>query len=315
MPKIICGLMGTSVASGSSSLSGSNNLRPFLQMLTSHGVKELDTARVYNSGKSEEDLGTIPTAQENFLIATKAPGFSLGSLSYDKIIENCSKSLAALKQDRIGLYYFHGPDRETKVEESCRAINDLFKEGKIERFGVSNCSREEVEEIHGVCKTNGWLVPTVYQGGYNPLLRTTETALFPTLRRLGMVFYAYSPLGGGYFSRPTEQLRTPPAGGRMDQMKVFSSIYVNNLSLKLHEMLEEACKKEDLSLKTATLRYLTHHSALGKDDGIILGASSLEQMEQNLEACEGDPLPDVVVSAFETLWAEYRKAYNPAYCV
>lgn len=130
-----------------------------------------------------------------------------------------------------------------------------------------------------------------------------------------MAFYAYSPLGGGYFSRPTEQLRTPPAGGRMDQMKVFSSIYVNDLSLKLHEMVEEVCKKEDLSLKTATLRYLMHHSALGKDDRIILGASSLEQMEQNLEACEGGPLPDVVVSAFETLWTEYRKAYNPACCV
>lgn len=135
MPKLICGLMGTSVASGSSSMSGSNNLKPFLQMLTQHSIKELDTARVYNAGKSEEELGTIPSAQQNFLIATKAPGFSPGSLTYDKIIENCSKSLTALKQDRIGLYYFHGPDRETKVEESCRAINDLFKEGRLSGLG------------------------------------------------------------------------------------------------------------------------------------------------------------------------------------
>lgn len=270
---------------------------------------------MYNSGKSEEDLGGIPEAKQQFQIATKAPGFSPGSLTYDKVIRNCGESLAALKQDRIGLYYFHGPDRQTKVEESCRAINDLYKDGKIERFGVSNCSREEVEEIHGICSKNGWIVPSVYQGGYNPLLRSAETELFPTLRRLGIVFNAYSPLGGGYFSRPTEQLRSPPAGGRMDQMKIFSSIYVNDLSMKLHETLEEVCQRENLALKTATLRYLMNHSALGKDDGVILGASSLEQMEQNIKACEGGPLPAVVVSAFEDLWAEYRKAYSPAYCV
>lgn len=314
MVRIICGLMGTSVATGSASMAGPG-LKPFLQMLSRHGIRDLDTARVYNAGQSEQDLGSIPDAKKDFAIATKAPGFSPGSLSYDKIMRHCAESLAALKQDSIPLYYFHGPDRQTSLDESCRAINDLYKEGKIERFGVSNLNRDEVEEIHGICKTNGWLVPTVYQGGFNPLSRTAETALFPTLRKLGMAFYGYSPLAGGYFSRPTEQLRNPPAGGRMDQMKVFSNIYVNDLSLKLHESLEKACQGEGLMLKDATLRYLMHHSALGADDGVILGASSLEQMEENLTACEKGPLPGSVVSAFEDLWTEYRKAYNPAYCV
>lgn len=106
MVKIIAGLMGSSVASGSSKLSHPDQLRPFLQMLRKHNVQDLDTARVYNAGKSEEDMGNISEAKDQFHIATKAPGFSPGSLSYQKVIDNCTASLAALKQDRIGLYYF-----------------------------------------------------------------------------------------------------------------------------------------------------------------------------------------------------------------
>lgn len=168
MVKIIVGLMGGSVASGSASMSGPDQLRPFLSMLKKHRIRELDTARVYNGGKSEEDLGDIPEAKEDFSIATKAPGFSPGSLAYQKVIDNCSASLQALKQEKIDLFYFHGPDRQTPLEESCRAINQLQQEGKIGQFGVSNISAEEVEEIHAICSKNGWIAPTIYQGAYLP---------------------------------------------------------------------------------------------------------------------------------------------------
>lgn len=156
--------MGASVASGSTSMSGVDQLRPFLTMLQKHKVRELDTARVYNKGRSPEDLGAIPGATNDFLVATKAPGFSPGSLSYQNIIDNCNASLVALKQHRIDLYYFHGPDRQTPLEESCRAIHELHTEGKIANFGVSNINPQEVESIYSICSEKGWLKPTVYQG-------------------------------------------------------------------------------------------------------------------------------------------------------
>ena len=166
MVKVIVGLMGSSVASGSTSMTGANQLRPFLDMLKKHNIRELDTARVYNQGMSEQDLGAIPEAKDDFFIATKAPGFSLGSLSYQKVIDDCNASLAALKQDKIDLYYFHGPDRQTPLEESCKAIHQLHQEGKIKAFGVSNCNAQEVEDIHSICLKNGWITPTVYQGAH-----------------------------------------------------------------------------------------------------------------------------------------------------
>nr|OQO28283.1 hypothetical protein B0A51_03902 [Rachicladosporium sp. CCFEE 5018] len=317
MVKIVAGLMGGSVAKGSSSLSGSAQLLPLLVKLQQHGVSEIDTARVYNSGKSEEDIGDVPEPlRASFAIATKAPGFSPGSLAYEKIIANCNASLAALKASKIDLYYFHGPDRGTPMYDSLRAINDLYRSDKFHRFGISNFHVTEVEEIQSLCSEHDFVRPTVYQGGYNAIGRAAETELFPTLRKYGMAFYAFSPLAGGYFSRTAEQLRTPPTGSRMDQMKQFSSMYVNDLSLELHESLSAVCAKDGLTLKEATLRWLMHHSALGKDDGVILGASSLEQMEENLRACEGGPLGEELVNLYEDVWKRfYGAGYSQHYSI
>ncbi|GAB7346959.1 hypothetical protein MBLNU459_g2014t2 [Dothideomycetes sp. NU459] len=293
-------------------------LRPFLSMLSKHNVDELDTARVYNGGQSEQLLGqAVDTVKTHgFRIATKAPGFSPSTLTYDNIIRACKDSLAALKQPKFDLYYFHGPDRQTPLEESCRAINQLHQEGLFDRFGVSNFRVDEVTEVVTICRKNGWILPSVYQGGYNPLLRTMEAELLPALRKYGIAFYAYSPLGGGFFSRPADELRLPPAGGRMDQMKHFQMMYVNDLSLKLLDALTTTCENEGLTVQEATLRWLVHHSPLQAEDGIILGGSSEQQMEQNLKACEGGSLPKPVVDSFEDMWQQYRDSGKAsAYCV
>lgn len=316
MVKIIAGLMGSSVASGSSKLSGQEQLRSFLKTLNARNIKELDTARVYNAGKSEEDLGSVPEAQNDFAIATKAPGFSPGSLAFQKVIDNCNASLTALKQQKLDLYYFHGPDRKTPLEESLRAVDQLHREGKFARFGVSNYHVTEVEEILQLCAKHDFVRPSVYQGGYNALFRAGEKELFPLLRQHNIAFYAYSPLGGGYFSRPAAELRKPPPGSRMDQMAVFSSMYVNDLSLDIHEKLSGSCQEAGLSLKEATLRWIMHHSTLGQEDGVILGASSTEQMEENINACEGGQLPESVVDAFEEAWTRFSGAgYSEHYSI
>lgn len=314
MVKVIAGLMGSSVVSGSVHMSQPEQLRAILTLLSRHGIRELDTARVYNDGQSEQHLGAIKDTVE--AVATRAPGFMPGLLTYDKIIRACNESLAATKQQKFDLDYFHGPDRQTPLEESCRAMNQLHSEGKFDRFGVSNFRADEVHQIVDICRKNGWVLPSVYQGVYNPLLHAMEPALLPVLRGYGMAFYAYSPLGGGFLSRPMDQLRTPPAGGRMDQMEVFQAIYINDMSLELLQRLTETCEKADITVREAALRWLMHHSPLGEADGIILGASSEAQMEENLEACEGVALPSTVVDCFAEISNQYRAAgKDEMYCV
>lgn len=299
--------MGGSVATGAPSVSSPDRLRSFLRTLERHKVSELDTARVYNSGKSEETLGLVSDTASEFTIATKVPGFTPGSLAYEKVLSSCEASLKALKQSKIDLYYFHGPDRQTPIEQSCKAIQELHQAGKIEAFGISNYRADEVRAIHELCSSKGWIKPSVYQGGYNGLARGGETQLFPTLHELGIAFYAFSPLAGGYFSKTSAQLRAPAEGSRMQQMAVFQHMYINDESLTLHDNLEAVCAKEGISMKAAALRWLIHHSVLGEEDGVILGASSEEQMEENLRACEEGPLPTGVVQMFEELWQSWSE--------
>ena len=310
MVKVIFGMMGGSVAKGSSKMATPDAVANVLSILKRHNIRELDTARIYNGGKSEELLGEC-NASKDFAVSTKAPGFSPGSLSAANIVEACNASLKALKQAKMDIFYFHGPDRDTPLEEQCGAVDKLYREGKFERFGVSNLPAHEVQTIYDICKKEEYVLPTVYQGGFNPVGRRAEYELFPTLRKLGIAFYAFSPLGGGYFSKPVEELKAPPKGTRMDEMSVFKDMYVSDTRIQLRENLEKACSKHGIAVKEATLRWFMHHSALEEDDGVILGASSAEQAEENCKACEGGRLPDDVVEKFAEMWPALKDTAWP----
>lgn len=301
MVKIIVGMMGSSVAKGSTSMATVQQVTSFLTAVKSYGVQELDTARVYNAGKSEELLGNS-AAQEQFAISTKAPAFAPGSLAEAKILENAQKSLTALQQEKVDIYYLHGPDRTTPLEEQCKAIGKLYQQGRFKRFGVSNISADEVQQIYDICRSEGYCLPKVYQGGYNPLARSAEVGLFPTLRKLGMSFYAYSPLAGGLLAKPIDQILTPKAGSRYDEMPVFGNIYCTEPLLKALKTQTELGEKHGISIMESTLRWFKHHSPLSAEDGVILGASTTAQIEASLQACEEPSLPQEVAEGWEKLW-------------
>lgn len=275
-------------------------------------MHELDTARVYASGRSESVAGDA-NACSSFAVSTKAPAFAPGSLTYNKIIDNCYASLKALKTEKVDIYYLHGPDRQTPLEEQCRAIGRLYSEGKFERFGVCNISPAEVEEIHGICRREGYCLPKVYQGGYNPIGRGPEPELFPLLKKLGMNFYAFSPLGGGLLAKPIKELVNPEKGTRFADMKVFGDIYLTEEIMGGLEKVQRVCDEEKVPLVEATMRWFKWHSVLaegewGEGNGVIVGASSEKQLEGSLGAWEKGKLSSVLVDAWEELGEGLRKA-------
>ena len=307
MVKVVVGMMGSSVASGSSSLGTPAQVSSFLSVVKSHGIRELDTARVYNSGRSEELLGEI-SASKDFAVSTKAPAFAPGSLTEKKILENCAKSIAALKQDKVDIYYLHGPDRSTSLEEQCRAINTLHQQGRFERFGVSNISDAEVQKIHDICSKEGYVLPSVYQGGYNPIGRSPELTLLPLLKKLNMAFYAFSPLAGGLLAKPLADIQNPSKGTRFEAMKIFADIYLTDQILPQLKHVQKVCDAEGVPLMEATMRWFMHHSPLGKEDAFIIGASTEQQIDHSLTACEMGPLPDSLAGAWEEMWEEIKKS-------
>jgi aflatoxin B1 aldehyde reductase len=111
-------------------------------------------------------------------------------------------------------------------------VNKLHKEGKFERFSLSNFISWEVSEICEILKKHGWIVPNVYQGTYNALHRTIEPELLPCLRHYDISLYAFQPLAGslltGKFELDQKEFET---GSRFDpkrwQGKLHHSRYWN----------------------------------------------------------------------------------------
>jgi aflatoxin B1 aldehyde reductase len=151
------------------------------------------------------------------VLDTKVQSFIPGLHTAEKVAASIAASISALKIPKVHIMYLHAPDRTVPFEETCRAINDAFVEGKFEKFGLSNYTPEEVEQIVQICETNHWVKPTAYQGHYNAIARIHEDILIPTLRKHGISYYAYSPGAGGMFSGKITKASVEKPGTRWDK--------------------------------------------------------------------------------------------------
>ncbi|GME24001.1 Aldo/keto reductase [Neofusicoccum parvum] len=286
------------------------DLQEFVRVLNDYRIKNIDTARIYDN--SEKTLGEIG-APKSFIIDTKAPGFASKALSRDSLISGLNESLSLLKTDKVDIYYLHAPDPDTPIEETVDTIQELHRQGKFARFGLSNFLPEEVQKIHAYAKSKGGVVPTVYQGNYNAVARSIETNLFPVLRDLGIAFYAYSPLAGGLFAKDPDDLANKAASGRFDAStfggNMYNTLYNKPAIIDGLRRWKEIAKAEGDSSVMLAYRWATFHSALdvSKGDAIIIGASRPAQLEQTLKGLEAGPLKPESVKSIEEVWKLIEK--------
>jgi aflatoxin B1 aldehyde reductase len=138
-----------------------------LDTFQQHGHNEVDTARFYGEGSSEEYLGDLDWQKRGLVMDTKLyPTYLLPKLATelyshkpDDLRAGLMASLKALKTDKLDLWYLHGPDRATPFEETLREVNKLHREGYFQRFGISNFYSWEVAKICEICEQNGWIKP------------------------------------------------------------------------------------------------------------------------------------------------------------
>lgn len=280
------------------------------------GHKELDAAYVYNDGETERILGRIlPELDEgSFSVATKIHPRITGKLDGNAVRTQLEESLQRLNRDSVDILYFHFPDQVTPIEEALETCAKLHKQGKFKELGLSNFPAWMVVDIWHLCKENGWPQPAVYQGMYNGLSRKPETELFPALRKLGMRFYAYNPLAGGMLTGKHANFKTDPASGRFARLASYRERYWKESYFEAVEKLTECCREAGVKPVEAAFRWLVHHSFLDASvgDGIIIGASSMVQFEQNLDAIKQGVLPEQVLAAFAAAWQE-AKPDSPEY--
>lgn len=289
--------------------------RKIVQKFLETGNNELDTAYVYNGGTTEEYLGGIlPKVDNVYYLATKVHPRITGKLDRETILMEFNESLKRMNVEKVDLLYFHFPDGKTPIDEALDTVAALKEQGKVKELGLSNYPAWQVVDIWHKCDAHGCPRPTVYQGMYNALCRNVEPELFPAIRELGMRFYAFNPLAGGLLTGKHMQDEKLEGDGRFARLKSYRDRYWKQSYFDAIGEIKKACEAENIPMAEAAYRWLVNHSMMKSElgDGILLGASRIEQMEQNMVAATKGELPQNILDAMDSAWG-IAKSDSPAY--
>ena len=287
----------------------------FIRAFLDAGYTELDTAYVYNEGNCERLLGEVlPGLSRPYRIDTKVNPRITGRLDAEAAYMQVNESLNRLKLPRVDTVFLHFPDPATPVESVLGAMAELHAQGKFTELGLSNFPAWMVADVWHICDQKGWVKPTVYEGMYNPLTRFAERELNACLNHFGMRYYAYNPLCGGLLTGRYDQFEDAPTDGRFTHRPGYQNRYWKKSYFEAVALLREQCEKQGITIVEATYRWMMNHSMLSgeRGDAVIIGASKLRHLEQNIEAAKAGPLPQSIVDAFDRAW-QITRPDSPEY--
>ncbi|HUK43005.1 MAG TPA: aldo/keto reductase [Candidatus Bathyarchaeia archaeon] len=272
------------------------------------GINFFDTANVYQKGIAETMLGhAIKGKRDQLIIASKVHG-KMGDgpdqqgLSRKAILRAIDESLERLGTDYLDLYYFHLPDYSTPIEESMEAMESLLKQGKVRYPAQSNFASWQVVEMLWIAKDRGWHAPYVSQPMYNLLARGIEQEFLPMCKQFGIPNVVYNPLAGGLLTGKHKPETITP-GTRFDNNKMYQERYWHEQQFRAVEQLRKIAQASGRSMVSLALNWLLHHTAT---DCVILGASRLEQLNENLATVDDGPLTEDMLKACDEVWRNLR---------
>lgn len=187
--RIILGCMTIGPQGAESKGARINSLEEYnacLDFLAKHDYREIDTARVYVDGLQEAFTAKSNYKGNGFCVATKCWPSQAGDHSSQSLRLSLDTSLQELRTEHVDVFYLHAPDRSVPFEQTLKACNDMFKEGKFSTLGLSNYAAWEVAEIVNIARERGLVQPKVYQAMYNVLTREIESELIPCCRKYGI---------------------------------------------------------------------------------------------------------------------------------
>eukprot|EP00602_Paraphysomonas_sp_CaronLab_P006842 CAMPEP_0185019266 /NCGR_PEP_ID=MMETSP1103-20130426/1883_1 /TAXON_ID=36769 /ORGANISM="Paraphysomonas bandaiensis, Strain Caron Lab Isolate" /LENGTH=336 /DNA_ID=CAMNT_0027549473 /DNA_START=74 /DNA_END=1084 /DNA_ORIENTATION=- len=280
-----------------------------IKLAKAAGVSHIDSARIYAGGSTEPMVGECLKAcgalqDDTMKVTTKAHPSQPMGLSATGLEAQLKDSLTAMGLDRVDEFYLHQPDTENDLAETLAAAHELVQRGLVGRLGMSNYHESEVERAVQLCAENGWTAPSVYQGLYNPLNRRCEAGLLPLLKRHNIDFIAYNSLAAGLLTGK-HRAGSDVQAGRFKNNPNYLPRFYTDRNFEAVELIR-ASLPEGMDLITATYQWLLRHSSLESNDGILLGASSITQLQGNLRACKAaesaDDLPEATLQAFDEAW-------------
>ena len=259
---------------------GVNEATRMIDMCLEAGLNMFDTADIYSNGLAEEILGKAIAGKRNkLLIATKGT-FPMGKernkmgASRFHLIEACEASLRRLGTDHIDLYYIHGFDANTPVEETLRALDDLVTSGKIHYIGCSNFSGWQLMKSLSVSERYGWSRYVAHQVYYSLLNRDFEWELMPLALDQQVGTVVWSPLAAGRLGGRYRRDRPIPENGRVAH---------GGAPVRNENVSDELAKETGKTVAQVVLNWLLRRPTVCS---LVIGASSEEQLRQNLGAVD-----------------------------
>ena len=265
--------------------------RAIVRYAFDNGITHLDLANNYGPapGSAEETLGRImdddmrPYRDELF-ISTKAgygmwegPYGDWGSRKY--LMSSLDQSLRRMHLDYVDLFYSHRYDPNTPLDETLQALVDIVRAGKALYVGISNWPLEALR--YGIEYLKQHDTPLlIYQGKLNRLYRAPiEEGILQLCHESGVGFIAFSPLEQGLLT--DRYLKGVPADSRMSKgVFLREEMLTPELLEKIRKWNDEAAK-EGKTLAAKSLQWILEQQGV---TSVLVGASSVEQLERNLAA-------------------------------
>ena len=267
------------------------------------GVNFFDNAEGYEAGESEIVMGKALSAlnrpRDSYCVSSKVffgsnkkPSPTQIGLSKKHVTEACHQALKRLQVDYLDLYFCHRADPDTPIGETVWAMHNLITQGKILYWGTSEWTAEEITEAYEFAEKNHLSPPTMEQPQYNLLHRRRfEIEYKPIFEKYGMGTTTWSPLASGALTG--KYLEGIPEGSRasLDGYEWLKKSMVESErgQERMTKVAALAPIAEEMEVKLSNLAIawcLLNENV----STVILGASKVEQLEENLKSIEVLPL-------------------------
>ncbi len=246
------------------------------------GVTLFDTADIYGDARSEELLGrALGARRDEVVVATKfgVPyGEARGGASAGYVAEAVEASLRRLGTDRIDLYQLHFPDRDTPLEETLGALDQLVRQGKVREIGVSNFSASLLGKADEATKPGAARLASV-QNQFSILHREPEAGVLEACARLGVAFLPYFPLANGLLTGKYRPGQAPPEGARLSglpEQQAAEALHPDRLSAVA--ALADLAAEAGHPVVDLAVAWLLSHDVVAS---VIAGATRPEQVRAN----------------------------------
>lgn len=261
------------------------------------GINFIDTANIYSNGGSEELVGDfLQDCRDEWILATKAvypmepKGPNNRGASRRHLRMEVEASLKRLKTDRIDLFYLHGFDPNTALEETMRTLDDLVREGKILSVGVSNFAAWQVMKAQGIAKSNGYSPIQVIQPMYSLIKRQVEVEILPMAQSESISVVPYSPLGAGVLTGKYVKKESDDGGSRLKESSMYAKRYSEDWYQETARSFVEVANEMGVRPAALAIAWVAAHPGVTAP---ILGARHVGQLSQSLEALSIEISPEM----------------------